>query len=80
MNQAEKKHYLYENHFRLWADTRVKTEDEVSSNQSMRCVCGRLATRFHEMNCTRFQNKVDSETIKKLKHLIKKESTHSNLV
>jgi hypothetical protein len=63
---------LQENHFSEWLKTRREVADELSEGQSIYCICGRLATGLHESNCWKFRNKVDSETVKKLKHLIKK--------
>jgi hypothetical protein len=70
MKEAEKINQLQDNHFPEWVKTRKATEDELSDKQSMFCICGRLATGLHEMNCRRFRNKVNSETVKKLKHLL----------
>ena len=73
MKQREKLTYLQDNHFGDWLKTRQEVENEISDKQSMFCVCGRLATGLHENNCRKFQNKVNSETIKKMSHLINKE-------
>jgi len=50
-----------------WQHERTIVENELSNNQSMFCVCGKLATGFHEMNCRKFNDKVDIETLKRLK-------------
>ena len=71
MKLQEKIKYIGDNHFEEWIKTRREVEYELSEKNGMSCVCGRLATGLHEMNCKRFQNKVTSETVKKLKHLIK---------
>lgn len=63
--------YLKNNHYNDWVNVRQKVEEELSCSQTMYCVCGRLATGFHELHCKRYANKVDSLTYKKLKHLIK---------
>ena len=74
MKMQEKLHYLQEHHFNEWLKMRREVEDELSARQSMFCVCGRLATGLHESGCRRFSNKVTSETVKRLKHLIPKEA------
>ena len=71
MKLIDKLKYLQDNHFTEWLTARREAEDEVSSKQSMVCLCGRLATGLHESHCRKFQNKVTSEAVKKLAHLIK---------
>jgi len=71
MKYKEKLAYLSENYPDLWLRTRKEVETEISKNQPMVCTCGRLATGFHEMNCSKFQNKVSRETYKKLKFLFR---------
>lgn len=66
---------LQRDHGPAWLQMRQDVEDELSNKQPMFCVCGRLATGLHEMNCTRFRNKVTAETVKRLKHLVKTERT-----
>ena len=63
--------YLKDNHFNLFVDTREEVFNELSQQQTMFCCCGRLATGNHENNCSKFNNKVDAETINRLKHLLK---------
>lgn len=70
MKLIDKIRHLEEHHFSEWLDTRRAVENEFSSQQSMWCVCGRLATGLHERYCKRFNNKVNSETVKRLQHLI----------
>lgn len=65
--------YLQENHLGEWLKMRSVVQEEVSAQQSMFCVCGRLATGFHEGGCRKFAKKVNSETAKRLKHLLPKE-------
>lgn len=69
--KKEKLAYLKDNHFNLFVDTREEVFNELSQQQTMFCCCGRLATGNHENNCSKFNNKVDAETIKRLKHLLK---------
>jgi hypothetical protein len=71
MKLIEKITYLQENHFGDWLKAMQETRNEMSDRQSMFCVCGRLATGLHENGCKRFRNKIVSETVKKLGHLIK---------
>ena len=70
MKIAQKITYLQKHHFGEWLKVRQEVENEISDKQSLFCICGRLATGFHEMNCSRFKNKVASETVKRLKHLL----------
>lgn len=72
MKLAEKLDYIQDNHFSEWLKTRQAVSFELSDRQTMFCVCGRLATGLHESSCRRFNNKVNSETVKRLKHLIPK--------
>lgn len=72
MKLAEKLEYIQEHHFGDWLTERQKVDIELSDRQAMFCVCGRLATGFHERSCRRFNNKVNSETIKRLSHLLPK--------
>lgn len=69
--QKEKWNYLRENHLDLFVATRKEVFNELSQQQTMFCCCGRLATGHHENNCSKFNNKVDAETINRLKHLLK---------
>lgn len=52
--------------FYAWYNTRKEVEQELSERQTMFCCCGRMATGLHEMHCSKFQHKVDVETIKRL--------------
>jgi len=70
MKLTEKISYIQANHFCDWLKTREVVENEMSEKQALFCVCGRLATGLHEMRCQKFKNKVTSETVKRLKHLI----------
>ena len=54
----------------LYVSTRKKVFDKLSASQTMFCCCGRLATSLHERNCTKFNNKVEKETIKRLSYLL----------
>ena len=72
MKRSEKLAYLKDNHLDIFLKTRQKVFNELSDKQTMLCCCGRLATGLHENNCTKFNNKVDAETIKLLSHLLPK--------
>ena len=61
--------YLQANYFIEWKKSFQEAENELSSEQTIKCVCGRLATGMHELNCSKFKNKVNNYTLKKLKHL-----------
>ena len=74
MKLPEKIRYLLDNHMNDWLNTRKIVDVEISDQCSMFCVCGRLATGLHEKSCSRFNNKVNSETVKRLKHLWDKKS------
>lgn len=71
MKITQKLDYLQNNHMGEWLKTKREVEDELSSRQSMFCMCGKLATGLHELNCRRFRNKIITETVNKLKPLLK---------
>ena len=73
MKKHEKLAYLKDVDFGLFVKTRQMVFDELSDQQTMFCCCGKLATGMHEMNCTKFNNKVVEETIKRLSYLLPKE-------
>ena len=70
MKLVEKLEYLQDNHMSEWLKTRQIVECELSDQQTIFCICGRLATGLHESRCRRFRDKVTSETVKRLKHLL----------
>ena len=70
MKFIEKLKYIQDNHFSEWLKTRAEVKENISNSQDMFCVCGRLATGLHEMNCRKLEKKVTIETVKKLEHLI----------
>ena len=70
MKRQEKLTYLKENHFGWWITTRRRVFRELSEKQEIMCCCGNLATSLHETHCRRFNAKVDTETIKRLSHLL----------
>ena len=63
---------LEDKHFSIWLKTRQEVSNEMSDKQSMFCICGKLATGFHESSCSKFKNKVNIETTKRLSYLIVK--------
>lgn len=50
-----------------WYAARRQVEAELSDQQPIFCLCGRLATGLHESGCKRFQDKVTRETKKRIK-------------
>ena len=38
--------------------------------QTVFCVCGKVASGWHERGCQKFKNKVDDAAIKRLEYLI----------
>lgn len=72
MKKHEKLAYLKDADFGLFVKTRQIVFDKLSDQQTMFCCCGRLATGLHENNCSKFNNKVDAETINRLNHLLPK--------
>nr|DAT90465.1 MAG TPA: hypothetical protein [Caudoviricetes sp.] len=71
MTKHEKIAFLYENFQGEWVATRAEVFDLLSRSQPLFCICGKLATGLHETHCRRFNTRVDSETIKRLEHLLK---------
>ena len=70
MKLTEKLTKLQDNHFSEWLKTKQEVSNELSDKQSMFCLCGRLATGLHENGCRRFNNKVTTEVVKRLSHLL----------
>ena len=70
MKIQEKIDYLQNNHFSKWLAARQSVENDLSYKQPMFCICGRLATGLHERSCRKFNSKVNSETVKRLKDLL----------
>lgn len=66
MRIAEKVEFLKTHFYTHWVAVRKEVDEEVSSNQPMKCVCGRLATGLHESYCRKFITKVDNTTAKKM--------------
>lgn len=73
MKLTEKLQFLQDNYLSEYLKTRQIVEDELSNSNSLFCICGRLTTGLHESGCRKFQNKVTSETIKRLEYLFKGE-------
>lgn len=72
MRYADKLEYLRTNHIISFVKTRQEVFDELSEQQTMFCCCGKLATGLHESNCSKFNRKVNNETIKRLSDLLPK--------
>jgi hypothetical protein len=49
---------------------RQQVEERISDKNGLWCFCrrGQRGTREYEVNCKKFQNKVDEETIKNMKN------------
>lgn len=71
MKEQDKLTNIQDNHFSEWLKTRREVEFELSNKQQMFCVCGGVATGFHESGCRKFQKEVTKETLKRLEYLIK---------
>jgi fructose-1-phosphate kinase PfkB-like protein len=74
MKNNNKLKYIQDNHFNEWLKTRQEVENELSEEQLMFCICGRLATGLHEGICRKFADKVNKETLKRLEYLLKEQS------
>lgn len=74
MKKLEKIDYLQKNHLCEWVKTHAQVERELSDAHDLFCECGHLATGAHESGCRKLRNKIMSETIKRLSHLLPKEN------
>lgn len=74
MKKLEKIDYLQKNHLCEWVKTHAQVERELSDAHDLFCECGHLATGAHESGCRKLRNKIMSETIRRLSHLLPKES------
>lgn len=72
MKYVEKLEYLQTNHLKTFVRTWEKVFDELSEQQTTFCCCGKLATGLHEARCRKFNQRVNSETIKRLSDLLPK--------
>lgn len=70
MKKSEKLEVIKSKNLDLFVKTRQQVFNELSDQQTMFCCCGKLATGLHESHCRRFNDKVDSETIKRLDFLL----------
>ena len=70
MKRTDKIKWLKKHRFREWYMTHEQVERIVSAEHPMFCVCGRIATEFHESQCEEFKKEVDSRCVKMLEHLI----------
>ena len=41
-----------------------KVENEISEKHPVKCICGRLCTGLHEMNCKKFRSAVERKYLK----------------
>lgn len=72
MKYTDKLEYLQANHLMTFLKTRQEVFGELSEQQTIFCCCGKLATGIHEINCKKFNRKVNDETIKRLYTLLPK--------
>ena len=72
MKKHEKLSLIKERDLGAFIATRSLVFSDFSKRQNLFCCCGRLATSLHEMNCSRFNEKVDSEVIRRLSYLLTK--------
>lgn len=70
MKIAEKLRRIKDKDYDLFVKTRKQVFDELDNKQTMFCVCGKLATGLHTSHCKKFNDKVTSETVKRLSYLI----------
>ena len=66
ISYQQKREYIFDHKWREWCKVREGVDEKLSMKQSMKCVCGQLATGFHELSCRKFRNKVDRETCKRI--------------
>lgn len=71
MTKQDKLQKLQELDFDLFVKTKKAVFEELDNEQKLFCCCGRLATGLHTSHCKKFDNKVTSEVIKRLEHLLK---------
>lgn len=71
MNFTDKKKFLIKNFQSDYVKTRREVFNALSNQQAVFCICGKIASGFHEDRCSKFNALVDKETVKKLEHLIK---------
>lgn len=74
MKKLEKIDYLQKNHLYEWVKTHAQVERELSDAHDLFCECGHLAAGAHESGCRKLRNKIMSEAIKRLSHLLPKEN------
>ncbi len=72
--KTRKDRLLTKNHLYEWVKTHAQVERELSDAHDLFCECGHLATGAHESGCRKLRNKIMSETIKRLSHLLPKEN------
>ena len=70
MRLIEKLNHLQNKHLSEWLKTRQQVADEFSNKQAIVCLCGRLASGWHESQCKKLSNAITQETVKRLKHLL----------
>lgn len=71
--KAERVLFLEKYAIEDWKRAKEESNNEISNEHPMKCVCGQLCTGLHETYCQKFKNAVTTRAIKKLKHLWKEE-------
>lgn len=79
MKIAEKLRRIKEKDCNLFMKTRQQVFDELNNKQTMFCVCGKLATGLHTTHCKKFNDKVTTETVKRLSFLIEQQNQSESL-
>lgn len=65
MKQKDKINIIKSSHPMEWLLLRNRTFDNLSSMQEIFCCCGRIASGLHESRCSKFNAKVDKETLRR---------------
>ena len=71
MKFIDKKKFLIKNYPDDYENVRREVFNVLSNEQTVFCVCGKIASGLHEDRCSKFNALVDKETVKTLQHLIK---------
>jgi len=63
---SEKLSYIQKYHFDKWLQTRQRVAQEESDRNAIFCVCGKLATGLHELNCRKFNDRITKITVERI--------------
>lgn len=77
MKKKDEIQFLIKHHGDAFIKERRKVFSELSDMQAVFCCCGKLATGLHEDHCAKFNDKVDTETIKRLEYLLPTKGGHN---